>query len=175
MMEVAARLENKHRSKMAHTCRSECIGLCHMRDVIKKVPDKLPANDHQKLLSELLDISAGDVHTYMQLNIEEEELKISGLGVFGPPVSKCVTCLTTLLRRTSCDVTVVDIDGITMGRKVNLRCFKCLVTYQYSRFGNSEAGFHFYEDGRDFVEVSDVILASKAFCEIQCSLSYFIV
>lgn len=60
-----------------------------MRDAIKKVPDELPVNDHQKVLLELLNISAEDVKAYLQLNTEEEELKTGGPWVFGSPVSKC--------------------------------------------------------------------------------------
>ncbi len=92
--------------------------------------------------------------------------------VLAPPVSQCFVCSSNLVENHHCRITIYATSGATSAEKVTLRCVKCSLTYNYSRWGNKRGrGFLFYQHPREFVEVNDVIFYERRLLELQCSLA----
>ena len=59
-------------------------------------------------------------------------------------------------------VTVYDMMGPSPASKISLRCPKCKTNYNYSMYGNkSISGERYYDQEREYIEVSDVVFVSR--------------
>ncbi|XP_078348467.1 uncharacterized protein LOC144633485 [Oculina patagonica] len=91
---------------------------------------------------------------------------------FGPPTSRCLQGGGNLSRHNDpSDVVFFGFKGSFAGKKITLRCNKCRLNFSYSRFGNKESGYQFYDTIRDTVEATDSTLVDRELFELYCSLA----
>ena len=91
--------------------------------------------------------------------------------VFCPPTAKCLLCKNINLSKHNDANTIrfYTVTGVEQRKKVNLRCSKCMKTYQVARYGDKNA-FRMYDEEVDVIEVTDGVFMDRKLHENYCNL-----
>lgn len=110
--------------------------------------------DREKFINLLL-FCAADQQKSSNDIVEIEILTLS--------ISNCTKCKSLLISQNKmCTVTVFSLQKVQSAMKLSCRYKDCKLNYGYSKFGNAEEGFHFYEVQGPYVEASDDVFLDKA-------------
>lgn len=92
--------------------------------------------------------------------------------ILAPPVHQCFKCTGNLSENHQCAVALYTMRGVYTADKVTLRCTRCSITYNYAMWGNKHSqGFVYYNEPREYIEVSDTIYFDRNVLDLQCSLA----
>ena len=112
---------------------------------------------------------------YNQLNCVSED----DLYILAPPVGNCLNCVSSrksgyALKQNNKMTTVkyISQNGILTKRKICLRCTKCGVNYNYSKYGSGKEGYRFYAEERAAVEANDSTFVHRTVYKLQWSLRF---
>ena len=93
-----------------------------------------------------------------------------------PPVSICINleCKGRLVdQHKPIAVTIFGLTGPRKATKLSLRCSTCSTVYNYSQYGRRHTcGEMWYEQRREYIEVSDTVYCERRLHELFCNLRY---
>ena len=93
-----------------------------------------------------------------------------------PPVSTCINsvCKGRLVdQHKPIAVTIFGLTGPRKATKLSLRCSTCNTVYNYSQYGRRHTiGERWYEQRREYIEVSDTVYCERLLHELFCNLRY---
>ena len=158
-------------------------GLSRMKricSILGSLPPTLTSTQRKRFLESFLDTSE-DVALICKLVEEKcptlELLKDpattpGSIKILAPPVHQCFKCTGNLSGNHQCAVTLYTMRGVYTADKVTLRCTRCSITYNYAMWGNKHSeGFVYYDEPRDYIEVSDTVYFDRKVLDMQCSLA----
>ena len=161
----------------------------NVKHYLVRVPDVLPHSLRESLAAKFSDIKPEIFHLvcndfkelcptlYNKLpSVSEEDM-----FVLAPPVGNCVNCLSNkgkgyALKQNNKMVKIkyISTKGVLMKQKLCLRCTKCGLNYNYSKYGNGDQGYRFYDEQRSAVEANDCTFVNRTIYQFQWSLRYVI-
>ena len=103
-----------------------------------------------------------EIHNYEQEAVE----------ILAPPVENCINCNKALVAQNQiCSVTVFLRNYVKSAMKFSSCCKDCNLNYGYSKFGNAQNGYKFYEEQRVYIEATDSVFLDRSLCLFQISLA----
>jgi hypothetical protein len=156
--------------------------VAQLQSAVKRIPPIISASYKNMLLEVTFKVLG------LEYSIEEQNVIAEALllprdhgnvntveeNVFlSPPVEKCLKCNSHLsCHNKPSEVTVYKLSGPTKALNICWKCVKCNINYNYCRFGNSDDGYHFYEEERPYIQATHCTFLDRQLCRYQIFLGY---